>query len=119
MPRDRGSPKFPTIGLHSRYRSTRAADEGEPSRNVLNGVGNFRSLLQHGGDGTVLFFREPHRVFHGFPRDLSANEIGQMNRRIDGGIAVRSLARCPYFEATKRLAFLAENSHHVRGRASA
>src|SRR6266403_4728329 len=113
MPRGPASPKVRTERPHSQYRSNPASDEGEPSRNVLNGVGDLRSLLQHGGNRAVLFFREPHRVFHGLPRDLSANEISQMNRRVDGGMAVRSFGLCPHFEPGERLSFLAENSHHV------
>src|SRR6267143_4357353 len=113
MLRDRASPKFPTERPHCRYRSNPAADEAEPSRNVLNGIGDLRSLLQHGGNRAIFFFRKPHRVFHGFLRYLSANEIGQMNRRVDGGMAIRSFARSPHFERGERLAFLPEDSHHV------
>src|SRR6266853_880858 len=113
MPRDRASPKFPIEMPHSQYRSNPAADEGQPSRTMLNGVSDLRGLLQHGGNRAVFFFRKPHRVFHGFLRYLSANEIGQMNRRVDGGMAVRSLGLCPHFEPGEGLAFLPEDSHHV------
>src|SRR5437660_6160704 len=113
MPRGPASPKCPTERPRSQYRSNPAADEGEPSRNVLNGVGDLRSLLQHGGNRAVFFFRKPHRVFHGFLRYLSANEIGQMNRRVYGGMSVRSFGLCPHFKPGEGLAFLAENAHHV------
>src|SRR6266852_6582521 len=119
MLRDRASPRYPTEGPHFRYRSNPAADEGWPSRHVLDGEGDLCSLLQHGGNGAVLFFREPDRVFHGFLRHLSTNEIGQVNRCIDGGVAVRSFGLCPHFESGERLAFFAENSHYVRRRATA
>src|SRR6266852_5589167 len=106
MPRALASPKFPIEMPHSQYRSNPAADEGQPSRTMLNGVSNLRGLLQHGGNRAVFFFRKPHRVFHGFLRHLAANEVGQMNRRVDSRMATRSFGRCPHFEAGERLAFL-------------
>src|ERR1700687_6091148 len=40
MPRDLGSLKFPREGPHSRCIGNPAADEGQPSRNVLDDVGD-------------------------------------------------------------------------------
>ena len=58
---------------------------------------DLRSLLQHGRDRTIFFFREADGVFHSFAGNFTSNAIDEVDLRVYGGVARRALAARGHF----------------------
>src|SRR5258708_27163697 len=82
-------------------------------------MSDLRSLLQHGGHGTIPFLREAHRVFHRLWCDASVDTVGEMDFSKNGGVFGSPLTFRAHLKAGERLTLLPQDTYDVGSRAAA
>src|SRR5580700_3861678 len=80
---------------------------------VLDLTGNFRGFFEHGGNGTILFFREADCILDRLARYSSTDTVNQLDFRVNRGRVSGTLGLGTDFHAGERLPFLLQNRNHV------